>query len=277
MKKITCVVDNTVQRSSPFWGEHGLAIWIETDQGCALFDTGQSGVVLSHNLEALGLHLQDMNALALSHAHYDHTGGLGVVLSQNPDLPIYANADFLRPRYSLRKSDYKPIGLSIPHEELTQQADLHLSDSSIELLPGLWTTGEIGDRPEPEGRSPHHLIRADSGWQPDTYRDDMSLVLEVRDGLVVIFGCCHAGMLNTLAHVKRNFQRPIIAILGGTHLVSADEADLDHVVSVLQENYDLHFIYLNHCTGERAYVVMVNSFGDRVKPCPVGTILTFNP
>ena len=218
-----------------------------------------------------------MNALALSHAHYDHTGGLGVVLSQNPDLPIYANADFLRPRYSLRKGDNKSIGLSIPLVELTQHADLHLSDSSIELLPGLWMTGEIGDRPEPEGRSSHHFIRADSEWQSDTYRDDMSLVLEERDGLIVIFGCCHAGMLNTLAYVKRNFQRPIIAVLGGTHLVTADEAYLDHVVSVLQENYDLHYIYLNHCTGERAYVVMVNSFGDRVKPCPVGTILTFNP
>ena len=91
-----------------------------------------------------------------------------------------------------------------------------------------------------------------------------------------IFGCCHARILNTLVHVKQNFQRPIIAVLGVTHLVTATESYLNHVVSVLRENYDLHTIYLNHCTGERAYVVMVNSFSNRVKPCPVGTILTYD-
>ena len=276
MKKITCVVDNTVLRSSLFWGEHGLAFWIETDQGCALFDTGQSGVVLSHNLEALGLRLHDVNGLALSHAHYDHTGGLGVVLSQNPGLPIYANADFLRPRYSLRGGDYESIGLSIPLEELSQQADLHLSGSPIEVLPGLWTTGEIRERPEPEGRSPHHFIHVDGEWQPDPYRDDMSLVMDTEEGLVLICGCCHAGLLNTIAHVRRTFQRPIVSVLGGTHLVTADGAFLEHVVSILREDCDLLYFYPNHCTGERAYVTMVNAFGERVKPCPAGTILIFN-
>ncbi len=276
MKKMTCVVDNTVQQSSLFWGEHGLAFWIETDQSCALFDTGQSGVVLSHNLEALGLRLQDVNVLALSHAHYDHTGGLGAVLSQNPGLPIYANADFLSPRYSLRRGEYESIGLSILPEELTNQADLHLSDSPIEVLPGLWTTGEIQARPEPEGRSAHHFVPEGDGWRPDPYRDDMSLVMDTQEGLVLICGCCHAGLLNTLAHVKRTFQRPIVAVLGGTHLVTADEVYLEHVVSVLQEDYGLLYFYLNHCTGERAYVSMVNAFGERVKPCPAGTILIFN-
>ena len=276
MNKVTCVVDNTVLRSSLFWGEHGLAFWIETDQGCALFDTGQSGVVLSHNMEALGLRLQDVNVLTLSHAHYDHTGGLDVVLSQNPGLPIYANADFLRPRYSLRGGEYKSIGLSIPLAELTQQADLHLSDSPIEVLPGLWTTGEISERPEQEGRSTHHYVPQGDGWGPDSYRDDMSLVMDTGEGLVLICGCCHAGLLNTLAHVKRTFQRPIVSVLGGTHLVTADGAFLEHVVSVLREHYDLLYFYLNHCTGERAYVAMVNAFGERVKPCPAGTILIFN-
>jgi 7,8-dihydropterin-6-yl-methyl-4-(beta-D-ribofuranosyl)aminobenzene 5'-phosphate synthase len=276
MKKVTCVVDNTVQRSSRLWGEHGLAFWIETDQGCALFDTGQSGEVLSHNLEALGLRLQDLKALALSHAHVDHTGGLRTVLSHNFGLPVYANADLLRPRYSLSAGEYKSIGLSIPLEELTQQADLRLSDSPIEVLPSLWTTGEVRERLELEGRSPNHFIHADGEWRPDPYRDDMSLVMDTQEGLVVICGCCHSGLLNTLAHVKRTFQRPIIAILGGTHLVTADETYLEHVYSVLREQYDPLYFYLNHCTGECAYVAMVNVFGNRVEPCPAGTTHVFS-
>jgi 7,8-dihydropterin-6-yl-methyl-4-(beta-D-ribofuranosyl)aminobenzene 5'-phosphate synthase len=250
MKKITCVVDNTAQRSSQFWGEHGLAFWIETEKGAAL--------------------------LALSHAHVDHTGGLRAVLSHTSNLPIYANADLPRPRYSLSEGEYKSIGLSISLEELTQRAKLHFSDSSAEVLPGLWTTGEVLERLEPEGRSPNHFIHVDDEWHPDPYRDDMSLVMDTQEGLVVICGCCHAGLLNTLAHVKKVFQRPITAVLGGTHLVAADEAYLEHVSNVLREQYDPLYLYLNHCTGERAYVAMANAFGDRANQCPVGTTVMFS-
>jgi 7,8-dihydropterin-6-yl-methyl-4-(beta-D-ribofuranosyl)aminobenzene 5'-phosphate synthase len=256
------------------WGEHGLAFWIETDQGSALFDTGRSDTVLLHNLESLGLNLQDLNALMFSHSHYDHTGGLSAVLSQNPSLPIYANADFPRPRFSLSEGEYKSIGLSLPLEELAQRADLRLSNIPAEVLPGLWTTGEISERPELEGCSDTHFIQDNGEWQPDPYRDDMSLVMETSQGLVVIFGCCHAGMLNTLAHVQRTFHRPILAVVGGTHLISASETDLDHIIDVLRE-LSLPRFYLNHCTGELAYIMMVNAFGAQVKTCPAGTVLAF--
>ena len=88
MKKITCVVDNTVQRSSQFWGEHGLSFLIETDQGCALFDTGQSGSVLLHNLDVIGGSQKEISAVVLSHAHIDHTGGLEAFLEQEGRLPL---------------------------------------------------------------------------------------------------------------------------------------------------------------------------------------------
>ena len=160
---------------------------------------------------------------------------------------------------------------------LTQLADLHLNDALVEVLPGLWTTGEISERPEPEGRSTRHFVPDGDGWQPDPYRDDMSVVIETQEGIVVICGCCHVGLLNTLvAHVKRTFRRPIIAVLGGTHLVDADEAYLQHFVEVLRDRYDPPHLYLNHCTGERAYVTLANAFGDRVNCCPVGMTLTFD-
>jgi 7,8-dihydropterin-6-yl-methyl-4-(beta-D-ribofuranosyl)aminobenzene 5'-phosphate synthase len=277
MKKITCVVDNTVQRSSQYWGEHGLAFLIETDHGCVLFDTGRSGSVLLHNLEVLNVNPSEVSAVILSHAHNDHIGGLTSLLSQKPGLPLYASPDLFRSRFSRQEDQYQSIGLSVDREALANLADLHLSYTQVEVLPGLWTTGEIADRPEPEGRSPHHFIRTGNDWKPDLYQDDMSLVLEVSEGLVVICGCCHAGLLNTLAQINKNFQRPIIAVLGGTHLVTAPESYLNHVVSVLREEYNSPQLYLNHCTGEDAYVVMVNSFGNRVKPFPVGTRLTFDP
>ena len=276
MKKITCVVDNSVQQGSPFWGEHGLAFCLEVNQFCVFFDTGHSEVVLSHNLRLLGKCLCDASTLILSHAHLDHTGGLIAILSQKPGLPLYASPDLFRPRFTRREDTYKPIGLTLTQEELTQLASLRLSDAPIEVLPGLWTTGEIGERPEPEGRSTRHFVPNGDGWQPDPYRDDMSLVMETKEGLVVVCGCCHAGLLNTLAHVQRTIQQPIITVLGGTHLVNADEVYLQHIVDVLRNTYGLPRLYLNHCTGEQAFIVLANAFGDRVNLCPAGTTLTFD-
>jgi 7,8-dihydropterin-6-yl-methyl-4-(beta-D-ribofuranosyl)aminobenzene 5'-phosphate synthase len=253
-----------------------LAFRIQVDQACALFDTGHSESVLLHNLGLMGESPRGADALILSHAHYDHTGGLAAVLAQKPGLPLYASPDLFRPRYTLQAGEYKSIGLPLTQDQLTHLTDLRLSDAPVEVLPGLWTTGEIGERPEPEGRSSHLFVPEGDGWRPDPYRDDMSLVLETREGLVVICGCCHAGLLNTLAHVRQVFQRPIVAVMGGTHLMDADETYLHHIVGELRDTYGSPRLYPNHCTGERAYVALVNAFGELVHLCPAGTRLTFD-
>jgi len=252
-----------------------LSFLIETDNGNVLFDTGQTEVVLAHNLSLLGAAPRGTAALALSHAHVDHTGGLAAALALKPGLPLYASPDLFRPRYTIRGNEYKSIGLTMTRDELIRQADLRLSEIPVEIVPGVWTTGEITHRPEPEGRSARHVVPADEGWQPDTYRDDLSLVVENR-GLTVVCGCCHAGLLNTLAHVHQVFQRPITSIVGGAHLVDADTAHLQRVVEVLRDTYGSPRLYLNHCTGERAYVALASAFGDQANPFPAGTTLTLS-
>jgi 7,8-dihydropterin-6-yl-methyl-4-(beta-D-ribofuranosyl)aminobenzene 5'-phosphate synthase len=274
MTKITCVVDNTVQQGSRFWGEHGLSFWIETDHGSTLFDTGGGETVFLHNLGLLKKQLRDARALMLSHAHGDHTGALEAVYRQ-ARLPLYANPDLFCPRFSLRDGTYTSIGLSLTRERLDEMTDLHLSQTPVEVMPGMWTTGEIMDRSEPEGGSPRLFVPDGDGWQPDRYRDDMSLVLETREGLVLVCGCCHAGLLNTLAHVRRTFHKPVLAILGGTHLVSADAAHIQRVIDVLRDTYGSPRLYLNHCTGEHAFVALAAAFGDLVHGCPAGKTVTF--
>lgn len=274
MVKITCLTENTALRGSPFWGEHGLSFCIETERGCVLFDTGQTALVLLHNMALLGKSLNDLDAIVLSHAHNDHTGGLPVILSRRPGLPVYASPDIGRPRFNHKEGRYRFIGLPLPMEALTHLANLRLSAEPAEILPGVWHTGEIIERLEPEGRSLHHFVPQGEGWQPDLYCDDISLVLETREGLIVVCGCCHAGLLNTLAHVQRMFQGRIVAVLGGTHLESSEGSALQHVVEVLREYGPLR-LYPNHCSGERAYVALSTAFGERVQPCPAGTTLTF--
>lgn len=275
--KLTCLVDNAVQSSSGCWGEHGLAYLIETGGHCVLFDTGQSGTVLAHNLELFGIDPGAIDAVAISHAHYDHTGGLPALLGRlRPGIPLYAGADLFRERFSRREGAVRSIGLPLSRAELADRVTLKLSAMPQEVAPGVWTTGEIVDRPEFEGRSSGHLMAAGGELVADAYRDDMSLVLLDGDRLGLLCGCCHAGLLNTLAHVARTFARPITLIAGGLHLAGIGAAELDRTITALAAMPALQRVYPGHCTGEVAFLALAQGLGAGVvSSSPAGAIIAF--
>jgi 7,8-dihydropterin-6-yl-methyl-4-(beta-D-ribofuranosyl)aminobenzene 5'-phosphate synthase len=275
--RVTCVVHDAVQRSSSFWGQHGLAFLIETEPERVLFDTGQSGTVLLHNLELLGLDPVTIGALAISHPHYDHTGGLPALLEHlRPGTPLYANPDLFRERFSPRDGMPQSVGLSMTQERLAGHLTLRLNAALQQILPGLWTTGEITNRPGPQGSSEYHLMHEGDALVGDAYRDDMALALQIGEGLVLLCGCCHAGLLNTLAHVQHAFERQIAVIAGGLHLASATASDLHHIADALSAMQALQCLYPNHCTGETAFVALTQILGPSiVRPCPAGTVLEF--
>jgi 7,8-dihydropterin-6-yl-methyl-4-(beta-D-ribofuranosyl)aminobenzene 5'-phosphate synthase len=118
------------------------------------------------------------------------------------------------------------------------------------------------------------MVCRHSVLQTDDYADDLSLVLRVGEGIVLLCGCCHAGLRNTLATVRAQYDAPLLAVVGGTHLVQADSAELGAIIAALQAE-GAPALYLNHCTGERALYTLRQALGERVHSCPAGTVISF--
>ena len=250
MITLTWVVDDTAQ--PPLRSEHGFAMWIETEGGHVLFDTGGSGEVLLHNLQALELDPSDLDAVVLSHGHDDHTGGLGALLPLLPaSTPVYAHPSIFSVRYSEDAKGLVRRGPAIERAALADAVDLRLDDGSVEVVDRIWTTGEIELRPKPEGRSFRHHVLRNGKPIADPYEDDLSLALDLGEerGFVVC-GCCHAGLLNTLQKVRTRLFPSIVGIAGGVHMVNADSATRKQTLHCLRDMHALQVVWLGHCSGE---------------------------
>jgi 7,8-dihydropterin-6-yl-methyl-4-(beta-D-ribofuranosyl)aminobenzene 5'-phosphate synthase len=279
--KITNIYNNEVLPGKGLKSGHGECFHIAMGEKQALLDTGLSGRKLMHNVKRLGVNVDDIDKLVFSHGHMDHTGGLKSFLksrtAQKP-VQIVAHPSAMEPKSVKRFVFHISMGLPKLSRELSKRAEFHLTKDSVEVLPSLVTTGEIpiSERLEKPGivSGAFHKVNGRREWDPVI--DDLSLILQTKDGLVLLTGCCHAGLLNTCARAARLFNHRIIAILGGTHMLEYSQQDVDHVGDVLEKVYGTPQLYLNHCTGKEAIERLRGRFGlEVVHDCFVGTEMVF--
>ncbi len=268
---VTVLVENSVS-SRGLLAEHGLSFFIETPTEKLLWDTGQ-GFVLNNNARNLGVNFNTLNAIALSHGHYDHTGGLLSVLKQNNTCKIYLHPDAISPKYS----NHKNIGSPFQDQDiLNQYSDRFVwTEKPTEIIPGIFATGTIPRLHSLENTGGNFSCDQDH-QTPDLLEDDQALFVEVSQGIIVLLGCAHSGVINTLDYIAQiTGKNQFYAVIGGTHLLNASQERLEATVETF-ERYNLQVIGANHCTGFKAVHYLSNHFGDRFLPCPVGTRLQFS-
>ena len=271
---VTVVVENAAREG--FVEEHGLAFWIETPQGSILFDTGQ-GAALRPNAERLNLDLSAAHFLVLSHGHYDHTGAVDQVLALNQSLMVVHHPEIFRERYSVRADDVRAIGIPPAAAAALRGLPPQRSCASrapVELMTDVGTTGEVPRATLYEDTGGPFFLDA-AGTIPDSMPDDQALWFLTEKGLVVICGCAHSGLVNTVHQARRvTGEHRIAGLIGGFHLLAASELRLEETARVLID-WNVGFVMPCHCSGSAATEFMRQALGARVVAPKAGDTLEF--
>lgn len=239
--------------------EHGLACLVDVSAGdehhVVLMDTGITPMCLLHNASVLGVDLPSIEAVVLSHGHFDHFGGLvGILGGLRPGTPVILHPDaFLERRVNVPGAE-RAIELPRLDEEALKHAGAVVerhSEAATLASDLLLLTGPVDRRTEYERGFPWAEARIGGEWVADPFRDDQGLVVNVKDrGLVVLGGCSHAGIINTVQHAQRlTGTERVHAVLGGFHLSGPMfEASIPPTVEAMQA-IGPDYVVPMHCTG----------------------------
>jgi 7,8-dihydropterin-6-yl-methyl-4-(beta-D-ribofuranosyl)aminobenzene 5'-phosphate synthase len=262
--RITTLSENTAGLGN-FLGEWGLSMLIESDQANILFDTGQS-ISTSHNAELMDIDLSQVDKIVLSHGHFDHTGGLKQCLSKiGKEIEIIAHPDIWQAKYSTRQGEEeREIGIPFSRRELESLgAHFNLTTKPVKITDNIMTTGEIPMKTDYEKIEPYLQVKEGKRLKPDKLLDDQALIINTEPGLVVILGCAHRGIINTIYHAQNlTGVKAIDTVLGGCHLMDASEERLWLTIVALKE-LDVKRLGVSHCTGLPASAIMAQEFGEK--------------
>lgn len=254
---VTLLADNVAE--PPFREEHGFSACLETadppegTRGHILFDVGRGALL--DNAPAAGLALEGVSDIVLSHGHYDHTDALPAVLSAAPGARVHASEGIFDGHWSARTGALRPIGLSAESRAaLEERASGHqplfqpfrgrktLSGTPFHLAEGIPRLHPL--------ETPSPLLFSDpEGLRPDPVSEELALWANTPEGLVILTGCCHGGLINTCEYVRSlSGESRIRAVIGGFHLAGVSEERLEATADYLC-GAGVSLLVPCHCTG----------------------------
>ncbi|MDD3921384.1 MAG: MBL fold metallo-hydrolase [Eubacteriales bacterium] len=252
MIKLTCLMDNMPSENKALRAEHGLSLYIETEDASFLFDCG-SGESTVFNAHKLGIDLKNVRFTVCSHSHYDHAAGFRDMAEQGMGgKTLYTGEGFFERKYANNAPKYTDLSCGFTADFLQQQGISQQVITGCEkIVPGVYAIGGFS-RGVAFETVPKRFVKGTlQALTPDLFDDEICLAIDTEQGIVIVVGCSHPGILNIANTVYARMQKPIYAILGGTHLVEAEPLRIQKTVAALKE-MGLAILGLSHCSGTLA-------------------------
>jgi 7,8-dihydropterin-6-yl-methyl-4-(beta-D-ribofuranosyl)aminobenzene 5'-phosphate synthase len=255
--KITVLVTNLAGDPHEGAGEWGYSALVEVDGHKIVYDTGASPNVALANAKLLKVNLADVDEVILSHNHWDHVGGL---MSLRNELKIanpkalsraHVGARIFEPRLNDAGEDQNGLR-AIRTEYIAGGGEFVVHDKPTELYPGVWFTGPVPRNNPEKNWSPGLSLKTPGGLVEDNVPEDSALIFDTAEGIVILTGCAHAGIVNITQYARSLLgNKPIVAIVGGLHLFAASDQTVDWTAATLK-TYDVANLLAGHCSGLEA-------------------------
>jgi len=251
---VTALMDNVASENKALLAEHGLSLLIQTPDIKLLFDAGQGEDTL-YNARKLGMNLGDLDAVVLSHSHYDHAMGFRDLaeLGLAPER-LLTGPHFFEKKYAKKPFGYTDLSCGFDEEFLRDCRVTHeVIEDIAEIAPGVWAVTDFPRTHEFE-TIPERFVRntAPEGELPvmvhDEFPDEVCLAVKTAKGICVFVGCSHPGILNMVCRVHEALGEPIYGVFGGTHLVEASEERIRQTVAELK-SMGVKVLGFSHCSG----------------------------
>jgi len=276
MRIITLIENHADQNRPELQAEHGLSFYIENRGHVVMSDVGQSGK-FADNAVRLGVDLSHVEALAISHHHYDHGGGLRRFFIENDTAKVYLRFSPDNAAYIAEDPPHPSRYIGLDRGLLHEHADRIVSiRRNSEVLPGFHLLTDIPqDTPKPGGDQ-RLKVEIKGRTELDDFTHEMVTVIEGESGYVILTGCAHNGVLNMIAATKKALpEKPILGLVGGFHLHHEGDQTVREIGEVLLEQ-DIPAIYTGHCTGDRAMDLLGEVLGDRLHWLHSGLEMAFD-
>ena len=276
---ISVLAEDSIAFDTPFLGRFGLSVLLELrSDDCEkhiLYDTNSESAPIFRNLKIMSKSLDKVSTIFLSHCHYDHTDGLaGILEALGRPISVVAHPEIFRPCFEINPDGIRQIGIVDPNiTDLEQKGTIFtLSREPLNLMTGVMTSGEIERVTSFEVLEDLYTI-VDGEVVQDHERDDSAVILSFEEGLVIITGCCHAGIVNTMIHARNiTGVDKIHAIVGGLQFIDASEEKIEKSIEALKE---VDWIFAGHCTGFDGMRRIANAYGDRFSRIHTGSMIQF--